>query len=41
MFSFEDSKIVSVCPYPEEINHPGYVNISPTAEIDTSMERSS
>ena len=29
----------SVCPYPEKRNHPGFVNISPTLVIDTSMER--
>ena len=37
---------IEFCPYPEfpyaEIkNHPGFVNISPTWVIDTSMERSS
>ena len=26
-----------VCPYPEKRNHPGFVNISPTLLIDTSM----
>ena len=31
----------SVRPYPEKRNHPGFVNISPTLVIDTSMERSS
>ena len=41
MFPYEDSKIVSVCPYPEKGNHPCFVNISPTLVIDTSMERSS
>ena len=49
MFPYEDSKTVSVClsvcpsvcPYPEKRNHPGFVNISPTLEIDTSMEMSS
>ena len=40
MFPYEDSEIVSVCPYPEKINRPGFVNISPTLVIDTSMERS-
>ena len=29
------------CPYPEKRNHHGFVNISPTLVIDTSMERSS
>ena len=29
------------CPYPEKKNHPGFINISPTLVIDTSMERSS
>ena len=32
---------LSVCPYPEKRNHPGFVHISPTLVIDTSMERSS
>ena len=41
MFPCEDSKTVSVCPYPEERNHPSFVNISPALVIDTSMERSS
>ena len=49
MFPCEDSKTVSVClsvrlsvcPYPEKINHSSFVNISPTLVIDTSMERSS
>ena len=45
MFPYEDSKTVSVClficPYPEKRNHPGFVNISRTYVIDTSMERSS
>ena len=38
MFPYEDSKIVSVCPYPEKRNHPSVVNISATLVIDTSME---
>ena len=38
MFPYEDSKTVSVCPYPEKRNRPGFVNISPTLVIDTSME---
>ena len=37
----EDSKTVSVCLYPEKRNQPGFVNISPTLVIDTSMESSS
>ena len=41
MFPCEDSKTVSVCPYPEKRNYLGFVNISPTLVIDTSMERSS
>ena len=45
MFPYEDSEIVSVRlsvrSYPEKINHPSFVNISPTIVIDTSMERSS
>ena len=41
MFPYEDSKILSVCPYPEKRNHPSFVNISPTVVNDTSMERSS
>ena len=32
---------LSVCPYPEKRNHPGFVNISPTLVIYTSMGRSS
>ena len=38
---YEDSKTLSVCPYPEKRNHPSFVNISPTLVIDTSMEMSS
>ena len=38
---YDDSKTVSVCPYPEKKNNPSFVNISPTLVIDTSMERSS
>ena len=49
MFPYEDSKTVSVClsvrlsicPYPEKRNYPGFVNINPTLVIDTLMERSS
>ena len=41
MFPCEDSKTVSVCPYPEERSHLSFVNISPTVVIDTSIERSS
>ena len=41
MFPCEDSKTVSVCPYPEKRNHHSFVDISPTLVIDTSMERSS
>ena len=41
MFPCEDSKTVSVCPYPEKRNHLSFVNISPTLVIDTSIERSS
>ena len=29
------------CPYSEKRNHPGFVDISPTLVIDTSMEMSS
>ena len=37
---------IEFCPYPEfpyaeKRNRPGFVNISPTLVIDTSMERSS
>ena len=32
---------LSVCPYPEKRSFRGFVNISPTLVIDTSMERSS
>ena len=41
MFPYEDSKTVSVCRYPEKRNHPGFVNISSTLVIDSSMEKSS
>ena len=41
MFPCEDSKTLSVCPYPEKRNHLSFVNISPTLVIDASMERSS
>ena len=41
MFPCDYSKTVSVCPYPERRNRTGFVNISPTLVIDTSMERSS
>ena len=40
MFPYENSKTVSVCPYPEERNHPSFINISLTLVIDTIMERS-
>ena len=30
----------SICPYPEKRNNPGFVNISLTLVIDTSMEMS-
>ena len=39
MFPCEDSKTVSVCPYPEKRYHHSFVNMSPTLVIDTSMER--
>ena len=39
MFPYEDSEIVSICPYPEKRNRHSFVNISPTLVIDTSMER--
>ena len=32
---------LSVCPYPKKRNQPGFVDISPTVVIDTSMENSS
>ena len=38
MFPYEDSKIVSVCQYPEIRNQPSFANISPTVVIDISME---
>ena len=41
MFPCEDSRTEYVCPYPEKINRHGFVNISTTLVIDTSMERSS
>ena len=37
--NYEDFKIVFVCPYPKERNHPSFINISPAVVIDTSMER--
>ena len=37
-FPHEDSKTLSVCPYPEKRNHHSYANVSPTLVIDTSME---
>ena len=40
MFPYEDSEIVSVCPYPEKKKHHSLVNISPRVETDTWMERS-
>ena len=30
-----------ICPYPEKRNRPGFIDISPTLVIDTSMERCS
>ena len=41
MFPYEDSEILFFFPYLEKRNRPSFVNISPTVEIDTSMERSS
>ena len=41
MFSYEDSEIVSPCPYLEKRNHTRFVDIRLTVVIDTSMERSS
>ena len=41
MWGFQNRVCLSVCPYPEKRNHPGFVNISPTLVIDTSMKRSS
>ena len=41
MFSYADSGILSVCPYPDKRNHHCFGNISPTAVNDTSMEMSS
>ena len=32
---------LSICPYPDKRNRPGFVDISPTLVIETSMERSS
>ena len=46
MFPYEDSEIMSVCPYPEiflypeKRNHPSFVNICSTLVIDTSMKKS-
>ena len=39
--SVRPSVRLSICPYPEKRNYPGFVNISLTIVIDTSMERSS
>ena len=39
MFPYEDSKILSVCPYPNKRNNPSFVNISPTVVIDAWVER--
>ena len=41
MFPYEDSKTVSVCPYPEKRNRPTFVNNSPTIINDTWTEKSS
>ena len=41
MFPCEDSKFLSVCPYPKKRNYPSFINIGPTVVIDASMERSS
>ena len=48
MFPYEDSKIVSVCLYPEiclypekRNNHLSFVNISTTVAINASKEMSS
>ena len=41
MFPYEDSKTLSVCPYPEKRYHHSFVNISPTLVIDASIEWSS
>ena len=40
MFPYEDSKTVSVCPYPKR-NPPGFIIISLTVVIEILMERSS
>ena len=39
--SSELTKLNFFCPYLEQRNRPGFVDISPTLVIDTSMERSS
>ena len=46
MWNFNEINEIEFCPYPEfpyaeKRNRPGFVNISPTLVIDTSMERSS
>ena len=41
IWGFQNSVCPSVCPYPEKRNHLSFVNVNPTLEIDTSMERSS
>ena len=38
---FSNKFVIEFCPYPEKGNYPGFVNISPTLVIDTSMVRSS
>ena len=39
-FNFEIDEI-EFCLYPDKRNHPGFVDMSPTLVIYTSMERSS
>ena len=41
IWGFQNPVCLSICPYPEKRNYPGFVNISLTLIIDTSMERSS
>ena len=41
MFPFDDSEILSVCPYPDKRNNSTFVNICLTVVIDRSIERSS
>ena len=41
MWGFQNRVCLSISPCPEKRNRPGFVNISPTLVIDTSMEKCS